>query len=121
MCVCGVLLVLRDMIAVTAAAQEVVNTYYSEKWGLTPHKDDTETKLRVVSGAITRSSHIGNWPLCDICHKADNGEDDEASEHTGEGIDAAYNDRVSVGHTHHSLVLLARDIDQFLSCFLFVL
>lgn len=39
-------------------------------------------------------------------HETDNGENDEPSEHAGEGIDAAHNDGVSVERAQQESLLL---------------
>lgn len=49
--------------------------------------------------AITWGCHISNWSLCYVSHESHNGKDDKAGKHTGEGVDAADNDRISAGET----------------------
>lgn len=45
----------------------------------------------------TWGCHISDGSLCYIGHESHDGENDKASEHAGEGVDAADNDRISVG------------------------
>lgn len=51
--------------------------------------------IKLKSIIITRCSHICYGPLCDVSHETYDRENDESSEHTGEGIDAADDDRIS--------------------------
>ncbi len=48
---------------------------------------------------ITWCSHVCYGPLCDVGHETYDRENDESSEHTGEGVDAADDDRVSEEQT----------------------
>lgn len=63
--------------------------------------------------AITWGSHVGNVSLCYMGHESHNGEDDKASKHAGEGVDAAHNDRISVGERQSTRQPLSR-LYQFL-------
>jgi len=63
--------------------------------------------------AITRGCHISNGSFCYIGHESHDGEDDKACKHTGEGVDAADNDRISVGKRQSTREPLSR-LYQFL-------
>lgn len=62
---------------------------------------------------ITWGCHISDGSFCYIGHESHNGKDDKASEHAGEGVDAADNDRISVRERQSTRQPLSR-LYQFL-------
>lgn len=55
--------------------------------------------IKLKSVIITWCSHVCYGPLRDVGHETYDRENDESSEHTGEGIDAADDDRISEEQT----------------------